>query len=69
MYRTIPKDSASGSEHRNRAVAVSLPTGPNVVALFSHRDQWGAWPPVAIGIPTKSPSWIGARGVNARTGS
>jgi hypothetical protein len=36
-------------------VVTTRPVGPNVVALFSHRDQCGTWPLVGIGEPTKSP--------------
>jgi hypothetical protein len=51
-------------------VAHTRPTGPSVVALFSHRDQWGTWPLVWIGVSTNSPgAQVGGRGVSSRDGS
>jgi hypothetical protein len=51
-------------------VVVTRPTGPNVVALFSHLDQCGTVPPVWIGASTNpSAAHVGGRGVSSLDGA
>jgi hypothetical protein len=64
-----PEAIAGKSVAKRSVVAMTRPTGPKVVALFSHRDQCGMWPPVGIGEPTKSPWCKGRRAANSVTGS
>jgi hypothetical protein len=51
----FPQEIAGRSVESRITVATTRPVGPNVVALFSHRDRCGIWPLVGIGEPTKSP--------------
>jgi hypothetical protein len=62
---------AAPSSHTTAAmVVVTRPTGPNVVALFSHLDQCGTVPPVWIGASTNpSAAHVGGRGVSSLDGA
>jgi hypothetical protein len=51
----FPQEIAGRNVETRITVATTRPVGPNVVALFSHRDRCGIWPLVGIGEPTKSP--------------
>jgi hypothetical protein len=68
-YMNPPEVIAGRSVANRSIVAMTRPSGPKVVALFSHRDQCGTWPLVAIGEPTKSPWCSGARAANCVIGS
>jgi len=65
----MPKDQDVGIEAANPSVSRIRPTGPNVVALFSHLDQWGTFRPTFLGASTKSPWCTGARGANSHAGA
>jgi hypothetical protein len=68
-YMNPPEAIEGRSVAKRSIVATTRPTGPKIVALFSHRDQCGMWPLVGIGEPTKSPWWSGARAANCVMGS
>lgn len=51
-------------------VQATRPTGPNVVVVFSQRDQWGTEGPRTVGASTNVPgSHTAERGVSSRAGS
>jgi hypothetical protein len=53
------------TRHPRNAVTTTRPTGPKVVSDACHRERFD----VTLGASTKSPRWMGALGVNSRTGS